>query len=342
MTRLWRLLAVAAALNLTMGAALAAAQSVMVRHAPPATAVEIVLNDAVVATGTTNETGDATVEFKLPDPGELDAGVSVDVCDKSRRVLIVDRNKRAPGTPAGCDRREISGIFWVRRINTLVVDLAGLQPSMLLIKGSYTAPAPVAEGQEEVSTPMRQAPTGLSLFGGGGFGKFRDAHAVACGNVNPCGGHDGGLGYAFGGTVWLTRFLGAEGGYLKPRNVTANGGDTFKFNSSLDVDVFTVAAMGAIPAGPARIYGLIGGNFHESTLSSSETIDPSTQTFLQSTHGWGLLYGGGTEIWVTSKVAIYGELSIAKMHAKAEDKGEGLFDDQLRFIGVGVKIRLTR
>jgi hypothetical protein len=342
MTRLWRLLAVAAALNLTAGAALAAAQSVMVRHAPAGAGIEVVLNDDVVGTGTASATGDATVEFKLPDPGELDANVSVDVCDKSRRVLIVDRNKRAPGTPTGCDRREISGIFWVRRVSTLVVDLAGLQPSMLLIKGDYTAPPPVVEGQEEVSTPMRQAPTGLSLFGGGGFGKFRDAHTVACGNATNCGGHDGGLGYSFGGSIWLTRWLGAEGGYLKPRNVTATGGDTFKFDSTLDVDVFTVAAMAAIPAGPARIYGLIGGNFHQSTLTSSETIDAATQNFLQNTHGWGLLYGGGTEIWVTPKVAIYGELSIAKLHGKAEDKGEGVFDDQLRFIGVGVKIRLTR
>jgi hypothetical protein len=342
MTRLWRLLAVAAALNLTAGAALAAAQAVMVRHAPPAMPVEVVLNDGVVGTGTTNETGDATVDFKLPEPGELDANIYVDVCEKSRRVLIVDRNKRAAGTPAGCDRREISGIFWVRRINTLVVDLAGLQPSMLLIKGPYTPPAPVVEGQEEVSTPMRQAPTGLSLFGGGGFGKFRDAYAVACGNVSNCSGHDGGLGYAFGSTVWLTRWLGAEGSYLKPRNVTAKGGDTFSFNSTLDVDVYTVVVKGAIPAGPARIYGLIGGNFHQSTLTSSETIDTATQNFQQKTHGWGLLYGGGTEVWATPKVAIYGELSIAKVHGKAEDKGEGLFDDQLRFIAVGVKIRLTR
>ena len=342
MTRLWRLLAVAAALNLTAGAALAAAQTVMVRHVPPGTSVEVVLDDVVVGTGTANDTGDATVDFKLPDPGELDANISVDVCDKSRRVLIVDRNKRAPGTPAGCDRRDISGVFWVRRVNTLVVDLASAQPSMLLIKGSYTPPPPKPEGQEEVSTPMRQAPIGLSLFGGGGFGKWRDAYAVACGNVANCSGHDGGLGYSFGGTVWLTRWLGAEGGYMKPRDVTVKGGDTFTFNSKLDVDVFTVAAMGAIPAGPARIYGLLGTNFHQSTLSSSETIDTQTQTFLRQTHGWGLLYGGGTEIWVTSKVAIYGELSFAKVHGKAEDKGEGLFDDQLRFIGVGVKIRLSR
>src|SRR6478752_5667375 len=98
MTRLWRLLAVAAALNLTAGAALAAAQTVMVRHTPPGTSVEVVLDDAVVGTGTSDASGDVSIDFKLPDPGELDANISVDVCDKSRRVLIVDRNKRGPAT----------------------------------------------------------------------------------------------------------------------------------------------------------------------------------------------------------------------------------------------------
>ena len=189
---------------------------------------------------------------------------------------------------------------------------------------------------------MRQAPTGLSLFGGGGFGKFRDAYAVACGNVSNCSGHDGGLGYSFGGTVWLTRWLGAEGGYLKPRNVTAKGGDTFTFNSNLDVDVFTVAAMvgDSRGAGPdLRSDRQQLPPVHADLVRNDRRRDADLPA-RRRTAG-ACCIGGGTEIWVTPKVAIYGELSVAKMHGKAEDKGEGLFDDRLRFIGVGVKIRLT-
>jgi len=52
MTRLWRLLAIAAALNMTAGAASAAAQTVLVRKAPPGMAVEALLNDVVTASGT--------------------------------------------------------------------------------------------------------------------------------------------------------------------------------------------------------------------------------------------------------------------------------------------------
>jgi outer membrane protein with beta-barrel domain len=342
MMRLWRLLAIAVALNVTAGAAIAAAQTVMLRNAPPGANVEVLLNDAVVGTGTTSPAGEASIDFKLPEPGELDANVYVDACEKTRRVLVVDRNRRPPPPPPGCERREVSGVFAVRRIHTLVVDVGGLQPSMLLVKGKYTPPkSATAEGDGAESTPMRPAPTGLTLFGGGGFGKFRDAFGVACGNV-VCTGHDGGLGYTFGGTFWFTRWLGAEGGYLKPRKVTAKGGDTFKFNTAFDVDVFTVAAKIGIPAGPARIYGLAGGNYHQSTLGSTETIDLATQTFAQKTHGFGWLLGGGTEVWITPKVALYGELSLAQIKGKAEDKGEGRVDDRLRFLAIGARIRLSR
>src|SRR5260221_2963143 len=343
MTRLWRLLAIAAALNLTVGAARAAAQTVLVRNAPPGITVEIMVDDAVVGTGTTSPTGEASLDLKLPDPGDMDANVYVDVCEKMRRVVVIDRNKRPSPQPAGCDRREISGVFQVKRINTLVVDVGGLQPSMLLIKGTYKPPKPAPpEGEAAASTPMRPLPTRLTLFGCGGVGTFHDAFAIACGNAVGCTGHDGGPGYSFGSTVWITRWLGAEGGYEKPRQVTAKGGDTFSFNSAFGVDVFTVAAMLAVPAGPVRIYGLGGANYHQSTLTSSETIDTATQSFAQKTHGWGWLMGAGTEVWATPKVAIYGELSVARVKGKADDKGEGLVDDHLRFIAVRVRIRLSR
>ena len=54
------------------------------------------------------------------------------------------------------------------------------------------------------------------------------------------------------------------------------------------------------------------------------------------------MYGGGAEGWVTPKVALYGEISFAKIKGNAEDKGEGLVDDRLRFLGFGVRIRLSR
>lgn len=342
MNRLWRLLAMAAALNVTAGAAIAAAQTVMVRNAPPGASVEVLLNDAMAGTGTAGADGGISVDLKMPEPGEMDTNVYVDVCDKLRRVLVVDRNRRPPAVPAGCDRREVSGLFLVRRINTLVVDVGALQPSMLLVKGTYTPPKPPAAEGEEGATTRPPTPTGVTLFGGGGLGKFRDAFLIACGNAQGCDGRDQGVGYSFGGTVWITPWLAAEGGYLKPRGVTTQGGDTFRFDSTFDVDIFPIVAKVGIPAGRFRPYGLVGTAFHQSTLNASQTIDTLSQSFAQRTHGWGWIYGGGAEGWVTSKVALYGEFSFTQVKGKAEDGGEGLVADRLRFLGFGIRVRLSR
>src|SRR5258708_33661136 len=152
MMRLWRLLAIAAALNVTAGAGIAAAQTVIVRHAPPGVNVELLLNDAVVATGTAGPAGDGSLDLKMPEPGEMDADVYVDVCDtpltgtlgvvggKMRRGLVVGRKRRPPPPPAGCERREISGLFLGRRVHTLFIDFVGLLPVMRLVKGTYTPP----------------------------------------------------------------------------------------------------------------------------------------------------------------------------------------------------------
>lgn len=340
MTRLWRLLAIAAALNTTAGAAIAAAQTVLVRNAPPGITVEVLVNDAVLGTGTTSPEGEVSVDLKMTQP-ELDADIFVDVCEKSRRVLVVDHNRRPPAPPAGCDRREISGIFWVRPVNTLVVDVGGTQPSMLLVRGPYKPPKPDALEGEEGEGPKFETPTGFTLFGAGGYGKFSEAIEVACGNV-PCDGQDGGLGYAFGGGYWFTPWLGAQGGYTKPRRVIGRGGQSFRFDSRFDVDVFNVAALVGVPAGRGRIYGVVGGSFHQSTTNLTQTIDNQTQVFVQNTHGWGLLLGGGLEVWASPKVALFSEASLTRIKGKAEDKGDGFVDDGLRFITVGVKIRLGR
>jgi hypothetical protein len=338
MTRLWRLLAIAAALNATAGAAIAVAQTVLVRKAPPGMTVELLLNDAIVGTGTTSPEGEVSLDLKLPQP-ELDSNIYVDVCEKSRRVLVVDHNKRPPASPAGCDRREISGIFWVRPINTLVVDLGSAQPSMLLVRGTYKPPAP--EAPEGEPGPKFETPTGLTLFGAGGLGKFRDAILVACGNV-PCDGQDGGLGYSFGGGFWFTPWLGAQGGYTKPRRVIGRGGEGFTFDSQFDVDVFNVAAVVGVPAGRGRFYGLVGASYHQSRTDLTQTIDSATQVFLQQTRGWGTLFGGGVEVWATPKVALFGEASFTQIKGDADDGGDGRVDDRLRFLTFGVKIRLSR
>jgi hypothetical protein len=347
MLKPWRLLVIAAALTVTLGVGAAAAQTVVVTNAPAGAPVEIAFDATTVATGTADADGQATLALNLASLGktEIDANIFVDACDKARRVVIVERQRTPPVPAAGCDRREIPGLYWVRPINTVVIDVGGFIPKVLLIKGSYTPPKPSATtaGGSDVVTPRRQSPTGLVLSGGAGLATFRDVRLLACGNVSPCGGHNSRFGYTGGIAYWFTRYLAAEGTYIKPSSVTATGsGDTFNFDSSFSADVFTVVGKLAAPLGPVRLYGLAGTNYHQAISTTTDTIGGVSQTVELRTHGWNWVFGGGAEGWITNRVAIFGEVNLATIKGDDERGGEGKIDDRLRAVMGGLRIRLGR
>lgn len=339
----WRIVATTAAVSMGL-AGLASAQTVYVRNAPAGTNVEVIVNAASAGTGTIDAEGEAKVGFTLPQgQTEMDSNVFVDTCDKLRKVLIVDRNRQPPPPAEGCDRREIPGIYWVRPVNTIVVDVGGPTPSLLLVRGAYTPPVPAAEGEEE-SRPARPVPTGLLMFAGGAYSTISDDAAYACGNATPCTPKPGGATYMFGADVWLTRFVGVEGAYIRPHESKASGGDTYHFDHTLDSDVWMVAGKGGFQAGPVRIYGKYGLNYHEAVNSTTETIDNVTQKFEYKTTGWGWVWGGGMEGWIGAhqRVAIYGDAGIARIKGKPESGGEARIDDRLKYAAVGIKLRISR
>jgi hypothetical protein len=340
MHRSWRLPVLAALLNVCLGAGAAAGQTVIVRKAPPGTRVEVAVNAAPVASAEVDPAGDAKVPINVTAVAgkpEIEAHVFVDSCDVVRRVIIVESNRQPAAPEAGCTRRQISGLFGVQRVNTLVIDVGGVNPTMLLIKGSYSLDP---EAPARTWTPSL---AGLVVFGGGGLGAFRDARALACGNVTPCGGHDSGLAYVTGATFWFSRFLGVEGSFLKPGTVTANGsGDNYSFDSSLDTWLVTIAGKVGIPAGPVKIYGLVGTDYHQATSTTAQTIAGATQTLEFKTEGWNLLFGGGLDAWIAPRVALYAEAGLAGIKGKAVGGGEAQIDDRLRFIVIGLRLRISR
>lgn len=349
MQRPWMAIVLAAALNGGAGAAIAAAQTVTVINAPPGAAVEVGLNGATVATGTADPAGAATLNAKMKDAigkTEIDANVFVDLCENRRRVLIVEVGATSAAPEAGCERRQISGLYWVRPVNTVVVNLAGIVPTLLLIKGSYGIPAPGADGTTATSEShpraWTQVPKGLVLSGSGGLSKFSDAVGVACGNLSPCTGHDSGLASSAGAAYWITRFFGVDAMYVKPKTVKAQGGDVFTFTSTLDPDVWSLAGLVGGPVGPVRLYGKGGLDYHQATSTTVETVNSASQTLAFRTKGFGWLFGGGGEAWLTSHVALFAELDVARIKGDAEGGGEALTDDHLRLLTGGVRIHLGR
>ena len=341
----WRRVATTAAVVVGM-ARIGSAQTVYLRNAPAGSGVEVLVNAASAGTGTVDAEGEAKIPFTIPDgKTEMDSSVFVDTCDagKLRKVVIVDRNRQPPPPAETCDRREISGVFWVRPLNTVVVDVGGVAPSLLLVRGSYTPPKPVAEGSED--EPARPLPSGLMMFGGGAFTNFRDVGILACGNA-PCTSHASGFTYTFGVDVWLTRFIGVEGAYLHPHKTKATGGDgsTYNFTTTLDSDVWTMAGKVGAQVGVVRLYGKGGLNYHQATNKTEESIEQLRQTFEYKTTGWSWLFGGGAEVWLgeRQRVAIYGDGGIMRIKGNAEGGGEAQIDDRLKYFSVGVKVRLSR
>lgn len=338
----WRIVATTAAVVMAT-AGVGSAQTVYLRNAPAGSSVEVVVNTTSSGTGTVDAGGEAKVAFKLPEGKiEMDSGVFVDACDKTRKILIVDHARQPPPPAEGCDRREIPGIYWVRPVNTVVVDLGGATPSLLLVRGDYTPPKATSGNDEE--RPSRPLPTGLVMYAGGTYSNFRDAGILACGNATPCSPSTTGLSYAFGATVWLTRFVGVEGGYMRPHQVKASGGDTFHFDHTLDSDVWTIAGKLGAQAGPVRIYGQGGMNYHEATSKTVETIENVAQTFEYKTTGWSWIFGGGMEAWIGARqrMAIFADGGLLRIKGNAESGGEAKIDDRLKYVTVGVKLRLSR
>jgi hypothetical protein len=318
----------------------------MVRHLPVGTPVEIVLNTETVGTGTVADDGDVTIPFTLPEnngKAEMDANVHVDVCEKVRRVIIMDQTRTPPEPAAGCERKEISGLFWVRRVNTIVIDLAPANPTLLLINGNYTPPRPMTPEEEAAggeSAPHAPLPKGLVMFAGGGQFSSRDFTTTFCGNV-ACSGGGTALGLHFGATYWITRNFGVEGSYFNPQTLKVNGGTNFAFETGMSVNMWSIVGKAGVQAGAVRIYGQGGTNYHQATITTTESITTAaaSQKIEFQTRGWNWTYGGGAEVWI-KKVAIYGEFDVAWLKGTARAGGEAQIDDRARLFLTGIRLHV--
>jgi hypothetical protein len=347
------------AVALCAGAGVATAQTVAVRNVAPGSTVELVLNSTVIGSIAADDRGNATLvvpqapDAKAEAPPDPRVGKDVllflDVCENRHRFLIVERGAPAAALETGCVRREIPGLYIIRPLSTLVVNAGEATPTVLLRQRPYNP--------DSGPRAWRASPEGLVLSGGGSHTKFSEAANVACGNVTDCYRDEAGLGFGFGVAYWFLPYLAAEASYLRPVEVSALGAEaTYDFASTLDADVLMLAGMTGFPAGPLRVYGKGGLTYHRATFSTTQTINDrtitiddvpqtvpgGTQTLAFRTTGWGWMFGGGLETWLTRSFSFYGEVGWAKL--KGEDKagGEGVIDESLMMINFGVKVHVGR
>ena len=354
MLRVARLSGLAALLSL-ITAATTQAQTVIATNAPQGTTLEFVLGSEAEGMAPVDATGAATIRANDAHLGtsQIDARIYVDNCGTSRRVVIVDVTKQA--IPAGtCTRTEINGIFLIQRITSLVFNLGGTQPTVLVRQGP--PPASWLQGVN-ANGILTGLPYQRHFVLSGGFGVLESQKfgLVTCGDIIVCNIDKNAQSWTGGLAYWFLPYLGAEGTYVKFAKLTASAQtDAFNFDSTQDGGLFTFAALGAIPAGKVKIYGKYGGTYHRSTFTVNQTIqteailvDPGTvlvsggsQTLQSRVGGFGWLFGAGMEVWLTKPVGAYGEFGRMYIRGSDLNGGETAIADQDLYGFVGLKLRL--
>jgi hypothetical protein len=350
-----RSLALVAAIQVVIGGGVVSAQTVVVRNAPPNTTIEFVLNGSVTATATVGADGLATLpatKGALADRDMVDASVWVDECGSTRRVVVMNRVMQPPPGD-GCRRTQVQTLFLLQRVSTILVDLETVTPTMRLRQGPLPdewlrPPAPPGAPPVRISI----APRGAILFAGGENARFGDILGPACGDVTGCA--TGGRAFSFAGglSFWFLQYVGAEAAYVRPRQMTAEGsGERFRFDNNVNGGVLVFSGKGGFPIGRVRLFGTLGAAYHRATFTTRQTIDEATiagtsqivpggTTTLQwRTQGWAPAFGGGVEVWLSSSIGIFGEVSRLGLKGSDEDS-EAETDVTINAIIVGGRYRL--
>lgn len=358
MTQPWRVLAAAALVCMTCGVGTAAAQTVLARRVPAGEQVEVMLNGKPVGTAKADEAGDAKVSFdmqKALGKSEMDANVYVDHCETTTRVWIVEVGGPLPAEGT-CNLRTVSGLFWVRHVNTIVVnDVSAAIPSLLLVKGRYTPPAPGEENRPD--GPQFDMPAGLVVFGGAGLTQIADSRGVACGDVSSCSGGESGFGFMVGAEYRFHPALSVEFAYVKPHTVTFNGAEpTFRFTTEESIDYYTFSGKVGVPFGRAKLYGRGGMSFNQAKVLTTQTQDPRTVTVNDEsvvipggtqvidlrTDGFGWLFGAGLEVWANRTFAFFGEFQYGNLQGEDLNNGEARIDNHLSSIFGGLRVHIGK
>lgn len=341
--KVWRPLVFAAALHV-IGLVPALAQTVIVQNAPPGSAAEFVLNGTAVATGTAGPDGLATLtagQGAMADRAALDVFVWVDRCDTVRRVIVVERIATPAPAGAGCLRAQIPGLFLLQRVTSIVVDVERDPPTMRLRQGPAPAEWLVRPTPGAPAPSLSLVPRGLILFGGGARSLSSEFSEQACGDAPTCNDEDQVFSATGGIAFWPIEYVGVEASFVRLGKMAADGsGDRFEFDSEMDGGLLLVAGKVGAPIGRVRVFGMGGMNLHRATFTTAQVINDASQTYQWRTEGWGLAFGGGAEVWLSSRLGIYGELTRLELKGDAVDGGEARTDAKLTSIVAGLRVRL--
>jgi len=115
--RQFRVSTTVGAFAVTICASTAAAQTVIVRNAPPSAKVEVQVNTGAVASAAADADGNVGVAVDFGSRAdEIDVGFFVDVCTDAVRIQLMSPGVQPAPAAAGCTRNEVWGVFVMRRM----------------------------------------------------------------------------------------------------------------------------------------------------------------------------------------------------------------------------------
>jgi hypothetical protein len=354
----YRALALVALLHLASGGVVAA-QTLVVRNAMPGSTIELVVNGSPAGSVQADAIGDATLPIPLLQPAQREALVRlfVDRCGERTQVVVVGADEPVPPAGVGCTRRVIEGLYVLRSITGVAVDLSPTQPTVRIRQGRV--PDEWFRPAADIVQRRREPPAGsLVLSATGTMTALPRARDIECGIFRPCQSETTQPGYAGGAAYWFTRRIGAGIQYMRPGTMTVSGGpldQSYSFNTRWRTeDVASVAGMVGLPLGPVRLYGLGGLNRHRATVWMTQTVSDftveidddevtfpgGTQTVVRRTAGIGWLAGGGAEFWTARRLALFAEGGVHSLRGSAVDDAEYHSDGRMPFLHAGIRFRL--
>jgi hypothetical protein len=134
----------------------------------------------------------------------------------------------------------------------------------------------------------------------------------------------------------------------------SGSGTNYRFNSTLETQFVTAVGKAGWPLGPFRPYAIAGANYHRALRTTTQETDAltvtegdvtvtfpaNTQSWASATDGVSWLFGGGAEVWLSKRLALYGEITRAAVKGTGLNGTEGSIDERLWCFWGGLRFRI--
>jgi hypothetical protein len=141
----------------------------------------------------------------------------------------------------------------------------------------------------------------------------------------------------------VERLLRSRGAVRLPRQTHVGAKESgYEFSTTREGSFLAFTGRAGLRKGRFRPFGRAGLSLSRATVTTTQTVDESTQIIQMRAKGWAPVYGAGLEIWLKPRFGLYFDGQYLGLKGK-DERDSGLeVDDRLLTAQVGVTIRLRQ